>query len=149
MADSLIGIDIRGMKELQAKLKAWPKEAQDAGSEAAAKFLLNVERTYPPYMYVSRSEAYPFGAAGPGWQSDRQRKFVMAGIRSGAITPGKANRTQRFSKNWKIIDKGVDAFLVNETSYGPHLKDPQSKHMRMIGWTTIDEDIKKHWDGMM
>lgn len=131
------------MEEVQRLLRNLPRAAQDAASQEVAEYMLDVERIYPPYSYVTRAQAYPGAPAGPGWFSARQRKFVMAAIRDGRINPGSSHRTQTFRNAWRIEDRGVDAFLVNETPYGIHLKDPRANHMALIGWTTIDQDIEK------
>lgn len=138
-AGDFVGIDIRGMEQVNHLLRNLPREAQDAASQAVAEYMLRVERAYPPYQYITRKQAYP----PTGWQSDRQRRFVMAAIREGRITPGSPHRTQAFSRAWRIVDRGVNAFLVNETPYGPYLKDPRANHMKLIGWTTIEEDVEK------
>jgi hypothetical protein len=140
-----IGVDIRGIEQVAAMLKKLPREAQDAAGEAVADHMLNVERTYPPYRYVSRAQAYP----PTGWQSEKQRRYVMMMISKGIINPGRPHRTQTFRNAWRKEDKGVDVFLVNETPYAPHLKDPRANHMKLIGWKTIAEDIEKNISQIM
>lgn len=134
-----IGVDVRGMEQVANLLKNLPRVAQDDASQAVAEYMLEIEKAYPPYQYVTRKQAYP----PTGWQSDKQRRYVMARIREGSITPGSPHRTQAFRNAWRIEDRGVNAFLVNETPYGVHLKDPRANHMKLIGWTTISEDIEK------
>lgn len=144
-AGDFVGVDIRGMEAVTNLIRKLPREAQDTISEDVAKVMLNIEKTYPSYRYVSRRQAYPPS----GWQSDRQRRYVMARIREGSINPGSPNRTQAFRNGWRIEDKGVNAFLVNEVPYGIHLKDPRANHMKLIGWSTIAEDIEKHQSRIM
>ncbi len=149
---SLVGLDIRVDEKIKQRLDALPEDIADACNDAAMEYMLNVERQYPPYTYVSRAEAYPHAPAGPGWFSDKQRKAVMAKIRKGEITPGVPRRTQRFSRGWKIVGQGEDAItlnqsiLVNEVPYGPYLKDnfEQSMTAFLGGWTIIQEDLQNH-----
>jgi hypothetical protein len=144
-----VGVDIRGMEQVAKLLKNLPIEVQNAASDDVADYMLNVERLNPPYQYISRAQAYPNAQAGPGWFSAKQRKYVMAKIRSGEIAPGSPHRTQTFSRGWRKEDKGVNAFLVNEVPYGIHLKDPRANHMKLIGWKTIAEDIEKNMNQIM
>lgn len=134
MANDFIGVDVQGIKELQAKLAKLPKEAQDAGADEAYDYLLNVLREYPSYKYVSRAAGY-----GKTWFSEKQRRFVMAAINQGTITPGSPNRTQAMAKGWKKHGTGAAAFIANEVPYAPYLMgdDSQSRHMQKIGWKTL------------
>lgn len=136
MANSLIGIDPKQIDAVVGKLSKLPTAVQDAAADDVLKYMLNVERHYPPYKHITLKQAYG------GWKSEKQRRFVMAAIREGRITiPYK--RTQRFSKGWRIEGKGVNAILYNETEYGPFLKQVggQSRMHILIGWQSLDRDI--------
>jgi hypothetical protein len=148
---SFIGIDIRADENIKTLLDKMPGDIQDAATDEVMKYLQRVEQEYPPYQYVTRAQAYPTAPAGPGWFSDKQRKYVMARIRKGEITPGTPRRTQNFRRGWKIIGKGKDSLLVNEVPYGPYLKDDmqQARHMFLIGWTILSEDIRDRTDKIM
>lgn len=153
-----VGVDVRGEKQIQAAIDALPDEVKDSVTESVMQYLLNIERAYPPYKHITRAQAwpskviaFPSGKRLVGWHSIKQFRYVMARISEGSITPGKANRTQTFSRNWRIEDKGRNAFLVNETPYGPYLKDDQrqSPMQHMIGWTTIGADLQARRDKIL
>ena len=54
----LIGIDVRGLKELGSLFQKAPDAVQDAINVAVGDYLVNVLRSYPPQQYVSRKAAY-------------------------------------------------------------------------------------------
>ena len=141
MSDDFIGIDVYGIPELQRKLQHWPLEAQNAAVDAVDEYLVNVLKQYPPYSHVGYADAYG------GFKSDRQRKYVMARIREGSITPGVPNRSQDFARHWKVIDKGVSSIIVNDMPYGKWLMDDQmqANMPRMIGWKRLGSVIKDRW----
>lgn len=139
MADEFIGVDVYGIEELNRKLAAWPLAAQNAAVDATSEYLLEVVRTYPPYAHITYKAAYG------GFKSDKQRKYVMARIREGTITPGVKNRSQRFRRGWKVIDKGTSSMIVNEVPYGRFLMGDaeQARMPKMIGWKKLGNIIKE------
>ena len=142
MSDNFVGIDVTGIEELVSKLQSLPPEAQDQAVEQVNKYLLNVLRMYPPYSYV------PFKTAYGGWFSEKQRRYVMARIREGSIQPGKPNRTQFFSQNWKQVGYGKQSILANETPYAPYLVGDreQARMPAKIGWKKLGQTIKERMD---
>lgn len=143
---ALIGIDVSGEKEIQKQIDALPDAVKDAVTKDVLNLLLNVERKYPPFVHVTRAEAYPNAPAGPGWFSKKQRGFVMAAIREGTIKPGVKKRNQKLSKGWQIIGEGQTALLVNEVEYAPYLKDDvlQAGLPALAGWKKLSTDLKDH-----
>jgi hypothetical protein len=138
MANDFIAIEVQGLKELIAALEKLPPEAQDAAIDEASKYMLNVLRAYPPQKYVSRQSAY-----GKTFFSDKQRRFFFAALKDGRIGVP-YSRTQSLSKGWKILDKGKDAMLVNES---PHadlvMGDNQSRHAAKIGWKKHTQQLQE------
>jgi len=135
MAKSLIGFDIEGLPQLQNKLKHLPQDVKDAVGDDIAKYLLNVVRAYPPQKSVTRKQAY-----GTTFFSDKQRRWFFWALKNGALdVPYK--RTQAFSRSWRIIGKGTDTIVVNETDYGGYLMGPgeQSRMSKIIGWKTTEQ----------
>lgn len=140
MADnSFIATEVIGLTEIQARMKKLIPEAADAGIDEANKYLVEVMREYPTYKYVSRKAAY-----GQTFVSDKQRRYVMARIREGSITPGKPNRTQEFRRGWKILGRGKNSMIANEVPYGHWLMDnqDQARQPGMVGWKKIEAVIK-------
>lgn len=132
-----IGIDTEGTKELVSKLDRLPDVVKDHAIDEVNKYLLNVLKAYPPYRYV------PFKTAYGKWFSEKQRRYVMARISEGTITPGMPNRTQRFSQGWKIVGYGQKSVIANETPYGPYLMGDttQARMPAKIGWKRLKDVI--------
>ena len=132
-----VGLDVAGINELVAKLDKLPDVAKDEAIEFVNQYLLNVLKTYPPYKHVTFKQAYG------KWFSEKQRRYVMARIAEGKITPGMPNRSQKFSRNWKVVGYGQKSIIANETPYGPYLvgNQSQSRMAKKIGWKTIKEIV--------
>lgn len=105
--------------------------------------LYDALRKYPPNKDV------PWSAIG-GFKSNKQRNFVMSGIRRGVIqTP--YNRTDGLGESWKV----TSAHTTNELVYivgtdFPTAKfvqdrDTQDKRMKVIGWPTTQDVAEKVW----
>jgi hypothetical protein len=132
MANDFIAVEVRGIPELMAKLDKLPEAAADDGVDAANKYLVNIFKHYPSYRYVSRKRAY-----GQTFVSDKQRRYVMAMIREGVITPGVSNRTPTMADGWKVYGKGKDSFVANETPYAAFLMgdaNQQANQPLLAGW---------------
>lgn len=134
-----IDIDVSGIEEIQTALAETPEAVGSAAVDEVNKYLVNVLKTYPPYQHIGFKQAYG------GWFSDKQRKYVMARIREGSITPGYAHRSQRMAEGWKVIDKGMSSIIVNETPYSGYLMGDrkQSRMAGMIGWDRITFIIRE------
>lgn len=141
---SLIGLDIRGIPELQAKFKHLNDIQQDMVIDDLAEYMLNIFLAYPPEKSISREMAY-----GVKWFSDKQRKFFFAALHRGEISVP-YDRTQNFSDNWVRVGKGRNTMILNETDYGKFLMGDgeQSRHASMIGWLTVPETVEKHSKGI-
>lgn len=139
MANDFILLEVTGIRELQAKLKALPPEYQDAITDDVLAYLKEVFVKYPSYKYVARRTAYPEVG---GWFSEKQRKFVMASIRQGTIKIP-YRRSQTLSRGWKVHGRGRSSFLANETGYA-HLvmgDNTQERGARARGWSMISQII--------
>lgn len=133
MANSLIGIDIRGLDEVQKLLRDLPPEAQDAAGDVAAVYLTEKLKEQPPPKQVSRKAAY-----GVTFFSDKQRRWFFAALNSGEISiPYK--RTQDLRNSWQIIGKGADRIIVSEAEAAKWTMgdDTQSRHEAMVGWKKV------------
>jgi hypothetical protein len=133
-----IGFEVKGLKELQDKLKRLDDEAIGAGIEMANEYIVNYERTnQPTYTYVSIEQA-------GGFVSEKQRRFVMASLDDGTMQiPYK--RTQDLANDWQVLGKGINQIVVNENPAAPWVKDikTQSRMMFLRGWTVIQQDIQE------
>ena len=133
-----VGLEAEGIDELMAKLDRLPPEAQDETIEEVNQYLLNVLKAYPPYKHV------PFKVAYGKWFSEKQRRYVMARISEGTITPGQPSRTQQFRNNWDVLGYGRNSMIVNDTPYGPYLvgDNEQARMPEKIGWEKLSMTIK-------
>ena len=139
MAEPFVAIDTVNLASVQSKLAKLGSEFAGYGVEASNEYLVDaLQSTQPPYSYVSRAEAYPNAPAGPGWFSDRQRRYVMAAIRSGAIQIP-YRRTQETRRAWHTIGTGVNQLVVNEAPAAVYLYDDQrqANMMMLRGWQTL------------
>lgn len=142
-----IGIEIENLEQVTDYLLKLPTVFIDTAANAVMRYWLGVlrnPRNYPKQKSVTRAEAYPDAPAGPGWFSDKQRKYVMAAIRRGDIvTP--YSRTNTLAKSWEIEGEGVNSFLVNTADYASYVIDPegQSRHEAMVGWWTAPGPLEE------
>ena len=133
-----VGIDISGDEELIKKFGLLPDAALDGGGEAANVYLINILRIYASYKYVS-------WAMIGGFVSDKQRKFVMASINSGAIRIP-YRRSQDMAKAWVTLGEGQNQIIVNETIAARHtMGTGQSRMHKMRGWETADKKVKSNF----
>ena len=117
-------------------------------TEAVAGEIVDIMQSQPeetPYQYVSRAEAYPNAPAGPGWFSDKQRRYVMAAIRSGAIQIP-YRRTGQISGAWQVEGRLSKARAVNNNAAAPYVfgQAQQSNHENLVGWQKIGERLDKY-----
>lgn len=136
-----VGLDITGLEAVSSILSQLPAEAADGGVELANEYLVDALHEYPPYSHV------PISAVG-GFVSDKQRRKVMAMIRSGEITPGQSNRTQRLAQGWQVMGTGANQIVINEVPYGVYEYDPsQQTQMHMLqGWQIMPEFLQNRMD---
>jgi hypothetical protein len=139
MADDFIAFEVIGIEALRREFGNWPKIIQDEVIDEVNKYIMRDIKKYPPYRYV------PFKQAYGGWFSEKQRKYVMARISEGTITPGMPNRSGRFARGWKVIDKGTQSIIANEVPYSGYLMGGgQARMHKQIGWEQIPEWLKSH-----
>jgi hypothetical protein len=148
----MISTSIRGIEKLQAFFKSIPVELRKIAVEEGSKYLVGDEthglKHIVSYKYVSRASAY-----GETFKSDKQRRYVMAKIKSGEITPGRENRTGSISAGWgyRKTGGGYSSVLYNKANgaefvYGDDL---QAKQLGMVGHRKMSEVIKTNMEGAM
>jgi hypothetical protein len=115
-------------------------------SESVGKELVRLIRLYPRYKYVTRKKAY-----GETFVSDKQRKFVMAKIREGSISPGHSNRTMTLKKGWKTTGERTKTRIINDVPYAGFVQGnvSQSAHEYMAGWKKVNVLIKENIQAAM
>lgn len=127
-----------------------PRDLRGPATEEAAKYLVgNVSHGlthYPAYQYVTRARAY-----GNPFFSERQRRFIMAGIADGRIDPGYPHRTGRLQRGWTITYDGVKTRITNTEAYAPFVMgdNEQSRHEALAGWRVVSKVEVDNEKGMI
>ena len=131
------GRKIRGLDSIRQAIDELPRRLRGKALMAGAKYYLKQFKLYPRYKEVSRASAYP---EVNGFFSDKQRRFVMAGIAAGRIQPGSPHRTQSLKNDWKIQGKGLALSIVNSNPAAVFAYHPiyQARQLGMVGWKNID-----------
>jgi hypothetical protein len=139
--------------DLSKFISSLPRNARGKATEHVAKFFAKrfYESDYTqPYKHVTRRSAYGGyrGHSPAGWKSDKQRRFVMARIRSGEFTPGAPQRSGAIAKGWKTRGSGVKTLLYNEAPGAVWVHDNRYQAMQpaMAGWPPTDDMIEENID---
>lgn len=143
MADRPVEIRYKGQKfrvgELGARIAELPRLARKPALRHISDFMRKRFMLYPRYKYVSRRSAYP---EVNGFFSDKQRKFVMAGIRNGTIQPGSPHRTQSLKNDWRVEEGNriESIMLVNDNPAAVFAYSPQfqARQLEQVGWKNVD-----------
>lgn len=141
-------VNIRGYKEISGYLSAIADELEPVTTQILAETGVQVMKdSEPPQRDVTRAEAYPGAAAGPGWQSDKQRRYVMAMISSGEMEVP-YQRTGEGSAAWHVQGSGESAKPVNNAPGMRFTQSPtyQSNHEKLVGWLTTTNAIRAKMD---
>ncbi len=142
----MLKITSRGVPELQAWLKGLASEVKDLATRSVAEYLVGDEthglKHYPPYKHV------PWSAIG-GFVSAKQRRYVMARIREGSITPGISASNGYFRDAWQYKAQGSRYEITNDVEYAKYLVAPgqQSRRSLAQGWRTTVDTIKANLKG--
>jgi len=128
--------------EFGDRLKELPRKFRRPILLVYSKFMLKRFKLYPRYKYKSRASAYP---EVNGFFSDKQRRFVMAGIASGRIQPGSPHRTQSLKDDWKLEGENArdirSISLVNDNPAAVYAYHPtlQARQLDLVGWKDVNE----------
>jgi hypothetical protein len=155
--DTPVEIKVNGRRikygDLQKFITSLPENSRAKATVHVSQFL--VKRFYEsdytqPYRYISRKNAYGnyHGHNAGGWKSDKQRRFVMAKIRSGEFTPGSPNRSGAIAEGWKVRGKGGNSQIYNAApgAVWVHDNDFQAMQPAMAGWPPTDDMIEENID---
>jgi hypothetical protein len=145
----IVSWKIRNLEKLNEFLKKLPYGGVRIALKAFTEYVIGNEshglKHNEPYKYVSRKRAY-----GQTFQSDKQRKYVMARIRSGEITPGKPNRTGNTSDGWQYT-------MVTDWNYSVNNPEPgaywtrgdtgQARQPALVGWRKVTKVAMDNFAG--
>lgn len=139
------GRKIRSLDGIRQAINDLPRRLRGKALEVGAKFLVKKYKLYPHYKEVARARAYP---EVDGFFSDKQRRFVMAGIRNGTIRPGASHRTQGLKNDWRIVGRGSALLIVNDNPAAVFAYHPifQARQLEMVGWRNIDIMTEENQD---
>jgi hypothetical protein len=143
-----IKVKVRGLKELQDYFEFLPKYLRGKASKFMAEWFVGNGRRglkrYPPYKWITRKSAY-----GKTFVSDKQRRYVMAKIRSGEIDPGFPHRTGNYQRGWQIINKGVRTEIINSVPYAGFVggDETQARLNAKVGWRKVLDIISTNIAG--
>ena len=135
-----IGIDIRGIPELEKKFGKLAPYCIGAMCEQVADYLITVFQQQPPPDHTkTRKQAY-----GKSFFTDRQRRWFFWALNSGALSLP-YQRTQEMRRSWKKIGKGANVMVVNETEAAVFTMDDerQARFSRLVGWKTIGDVVRE------
>ncbi len=142
--------DVEGMEELHEKLLQLSRHMPDVAARGVFKWAKATRA-------VMKSKPYPEKNTkrwGNKWQSERQRRYVMAAIRSGRIKVPYV-RTGNLANRWKVIKTPTGAILTNSAGYaayvvGDALGMQQHRLFHRKRWyvarTEIDKEAEKMAD---
>lgn len=133
---------IPGTLEFLDKIR---RDLRPVATRAFAKYIVGDERHglkhYPFYRHV------PWASIG-GFVSDRQRRYVMANIREGKITPGISASNGYLRDAWKYELHGTGYSIKNDVSYGGYLVgNQQSRRAVAQGWRTVLQNAMDNFKG--
>jgi hypothetical protein len=147
-----IRFNVRGVDKVQAYLKSLPRGVLRVALKAIGTYIIGDGShglSHPdPYRYVSRKRAY-----GKTFQSDAQRRYVMAKIRSGEITPGTPNRTGMSTSAWTMreTNNGYGLSLRNPTpgAYYTRSDSGQARQPGLVGWRKVSKVVADNIKGAL
>lgn len=150
MAKRPLEIRYKGKKlrvgEIGDAIASLPKNIRGPALEVVTRFYLVKFRKYPRYKRVRRARAYP---EVNGFFSDKQRRFVMAGIADGSITPGTSQRTGALKNGWRIEGRLSPLTIVNSAPGAVFAYHPiyQARQLDLVGWKDIGEMTDENSEG--
>lgn len=140
----------RNLDRVKAWLKTVPRGALKVGMRALTTYLIGNQSHglahYSPYKYVSRKSAY-----GRTFESDKQRRYVMARIREGSIDPGVPHRTGKGQRGWVMVETQRGYTIKNdEPSMFYSMSDKgQAALNAKAGWRLVSEAIADNIAGAL
>lgn len=136
-----VGVDVRGIPELQRKLESLGPIVQGAVVDEVSKYLLGVFKKYVPENHEpTRAQAYP--ETGDGFFSDKQRRWFFWALRTGRLQLP-YHRTRGMERGWVQLGRGAKSIIINETAAAYYTMDDQgqARYSKLVGWKTVGQII--------
>lgn len=142
---------IRGIEEINAFIKTLPRGTVKVGLKALVDYMIGTPqhglKHNQPYKHVTRKRAY-----GRPFESDRQRRYVMARIREGSIDPGVPHRTGNTQRSYRsketrggygqTIEAGAGAYWTRDDT-------GQARLNALAGWQKFSVVIENNMAGAL
>ena len=138
-----LSMQAKGIPQVQAFLGKVAYGYKGIALQAVNNYLFNQlinGNGVPAYSYITREEAY-----GQTFQSDAQRRYVMANIAQGNITPGSENRDGSITGAWQqSVSQGTKSTIYNTNpkSFYVYDDEQQANLNSMVGWPTISKFLE-------
>jgi len=147
-----IRLKVRGIEKVQAFLRDLPYGVLRVALPAIAEYLIGDGthglKHYQAYKYITRKRAY-----GQTFQSDKQRRYVMAMIREGRIDPGYPHRTGRSQRGYtaKVTNGGYGVTISNpeKGAYYTRHDAGQARLNALAGWRKISAVVESNLAGAL
>jgi len=132
-------------------ISSLPRNTRGIATEAAAEYIVGDKshglKHYPRYKYITRKRAY-----GKTFVSASQRRYVMAGIRAGRITPGYPRRTGQMQRGWEWVRRGTKTVIQNTEGaakyvFGDSRGLSQAKLNELAGWRKMTDIAESNMNG--
>ena len=144
----MINYKVTGVEQVKAYISDLPRGTKAAAMRAIATYIVGDKnhglKHDVQYRYVSMKRAYP----PTGWQSDKQRRYVMWAIKTGHIKIGRKHTPTHYSDSWDWKQQDSHWDRTNITGKLPFDRFP-SRHNRLGGWRHYMEVVSTNIKGAL
>src|SRR5512146_3138969 len=147
----MITVKVRGIDELKKFLAELPYGTKREAIEAVTQYHVGNEqhgsKHLVHYRYVSRKQAY-----GQTFQSEKQRRWFFAALRSGELhIPYKRTGATQAGWQYRLTNQGYNATIYNATKGARYAQgdDTQSRHEALVGHRKVSDVISTNIVGAM
>jgi hypothetical protein len=141
-----VNYKVTGVEEVKKFITELPRGVKAAAMRAIVTYIVGDKnhglKHDVAYRYVSRKRAYP----PTGWQSDKQRRYVMWAIKTGHIKIGRKNTPTHYGQSWDWRQKDSKWDRTDITGRLPFDRFP-SRHNRLAGWRHYMEVVNTNIKG--
>ena len=133
-------VQVEGVEELIERLdRTLSSAVLRAAMQEACNLVQRMVAVYPAASHKPMT-----------WESEKQRRFVMAGIREGTIEVP-YRRTGKLGQRWTTSVRGagldIEGVVGNNTTYGPYVMDRDSQAGYHAGTWPVAQDGGGECDG--
>jgi hypothetical protein len=137
----------RGIPEIQEWLDTIKRGVKGKAMEWVAQYLVGDQSHglmhYSPYRYITIHQAYG------GFVSAKQRRYVMARIAEGSITPGYPHRTGELQRSWSYKASGTYWTIKSSAPYAGYVMgdETQARLPALAGWRRMIDNVADNLNG--